>query len=66
MKKFMFRIINSFVHCLTINIIRITKNNHTTSTDWKEIAEKLKKTPYKNLQICHKPHFKAKLQFYTN
>ena len=47
----MFRVINSFVHCLTINIIRITKNNHTTSTDWKEMAKKTKKkTPYKTLQ----------------
>ena len=43
----MFRVINSFVHCLTINIIRITKNNHTTSTDWEEMAKKLKKHPIK-------------------
>ena len=62
----MFRIINSFVHCLTINIIRITKNNHTTSTDWKEMAKKLKKHLIKPCKNCHKPHFKAKLQFYTN
>ena len=40
-QNFDVRILNSFFHKQTINIVHITKFDHTTSTYWKKLAKNL-------------------------